>query len=280
VTVVPFYQKEGETDLEKTKVVLPAEVDGVHGIFILDTGDYDVDLNRTFLQPSATGGVDSITDANRIPEQGWDTVRVKMRIGTLAVDLDTPEFAKDHPRPGKVVLDHVFGNFSWVFAPRLGNIGVPALAPFETIIDYPHQRVIFIRLDSAGHRMADVPAYTPRATVPLVQSRDKLHWGVEARVGTTVDTIIVDTGDPGNASEAQAADSLLQAVAKGQLPFPVTPNAYGHSQLGSIIGYPFLRRLGVVGFNFRTRQLILYKTETDGAKVASVARTMFANSSN
>jgi hypothetical protein len=95
-----------------------------------------------------------------------------------------------------------------------------------------------------------------------------------------VDTIIVDTGDPGSESEAQAADSLLQAVANNQLQFHVTPDAYGHGQLGSIIGYPFLRRLGVVGFNFRTRQLILYKTKTDSTKVASVARTMFAKSSN
>ena len=30
---------------------------------------------------------------------------------------------------------------------------------FETILDYVHQRVVLIRLDSTGHRLAAVPAY-------------------------------------------------------------------------------------------------------------------------
>ena len=84
VTVVPFYWKPNETAQEQTKVVIPAEVDGAHGIFILDLGSPILCLNRTFSQPNATGGIDSVTDANRAPESGnWDKVHVTMRIGTL-----------------------------------------------------------------------------------------------------------------------------------------------------------------------------------------------------
>jgi len=251
VAVVPFYAKENETDLEKTKAVIQAEVDGIRGVFIIDTGDFDVDLNRTYLQPSPTGGVDSVTDANRIPEQGWDTVRVKLRIGTLVDDFDAPDM-RPNPHHGNAVLDHVFGNFSWVFAPRLGNIGVPALEPFETIIDYPHQRVIFIRLDSAGRRLAAVPAYPPASVVPLVRMSDGVHWGIQARLGGTVETLLVDTGNPGTPEEQKVADQLKQALAAGHTVFDID------HQYPNGLGFPFLRQLGVVGFNFRAKQLILY----------------------
>lgn len=91
VTVVPFYWKPDETDDEKTKVVIQADVDGRHGVFIVDLGSPSLMLNRTFLQPSPTGGADTITDANRLPEHSEDdTVHVTMRIGTLLVNFDEP----------------------------------------------------------------------------------------------------------------------------------------------------------------------------------------------
>ena len=34
------------------------------------------------------------------------------------------------------------------------------MTAFETIIDYVHQRLIFIRVDSTGKRLASAPGYT------------------------------------------------------------------------------------------------------------------------
>ena len=117
VTVVPFYSKENETEKEKTKVVIPAEVDGLHSIFILDLGCPPLMLNRTFLQPSSTGGIDTVTDANRIPDKTtendpstFDKVHVTMRIGTLLVKFDDPSMQG----PYNALLGHEWGNFGWI----------------------------------------------------------------------------------------------------------------------------------------------------------------------
>jgi hypothetical protein len=243
VTVVPFYWKANETDLERTKVIIPAEVDGRRGNFVLDLGDPNLDLNRTFLQPSPTGGVDTVTDANRIPEHdGEDSAHVTLRIGTLIDSFVEPTLGGPNPRQINAFLNHIFGNFSWVFAPRLGNIGLSVLEPFETIIDYTHRRVVLIRLDSAGHRLAAVPAYTPKWTAPLIDmplAHDaRQWWGIAVRpFVNTVDTLtsanntetkMMDTGTPTNDNDED------------------------------ILGYPFLSQLGVVGFNHRTHQFILY----------------------
>ena len=119
-------------------------------------------LNRTFLQPSTTGNVDTITDANRIPDhtpmedylvggpKDWEKVHVTLRIGTLLDQFDDPGLThaaeEQNPSRYNAMLGHLWGNFSWVFGPRLGNIGPAALEQFETIIDYTHRRVILIRL--------------------------------------------------------------------------------------------------------------------------------------
>jgi hypothetical protein len=240
VTVVPFYWKANETELEQTKVVIPADVDGRRGNFVLDLGAPRLNLNRTFLQPSPTGGVDTVTDANRSPEHhGEDSVHVTLRIGTLIDSFVEPTIGGPNPRQINAFLNHMWGNFSWVFAPRLGNVSLSVLEPFETIIDYTHRRVVLIRLDPAGHRLAPVPAYTPKWTAPLIDmplAHDaRQWWGIAVRPDNTVDTLtsanntetkMMDTGTPTNDED--------------------------------ILGYPFLSQLGIVGFNHRTHQFILY----------------------
>lgn len=250
VTIVPFYAKPDETEAEQTKVVIPAEVDGRRGNFIVDLGDPDLDLNRTFLQPSPTGGVDTVTDAHRLPDHvgdvpvTWDKVHVTLRIGTLRVaDFDDPSIhIPAHPH-ANATLNHIFGNFSWVFAPRLGNIGLCVLDQFETIIDYTHQRLVLIRLDKAGRRLARVPAYTPKWSAPLIDVPRNAEyygmqqfWGIAVRPDGTLDLVhpdkntatrILDTGAPSNN--------------------------------GQVLGYPFLSQLGVVGFNHRTHRFMLYQ---------------------
>jgi hypothetical protein len=256
VTVVPFYSKADETDREKTKVVIPVEIDGRHGIVILDLGATPTMLNRTFLQPKPTGGVDTVTDATSIPDstpmddylhgdlQPFAKAHVTVRLGTLLSTFDdsslTRNLQQSDPHRYNVALGHLWGNFGWVFAPRLGNIGPAVLAPFETIIDYPHQRVILIRLDAAGHRMADVPAYTPKWTAPLVpiplpRLQHFSYLGLAVRPGNTLDTLTA-----ANNTEVKILDT-------------------GAPESGNqVLGYDFLRTLGVFGINQRTHQFMLY----------------------
>ena len=183
----------------------------------------------------------------------------------------TAQFGPQNPQHMNAVLSHHFGGFS-VFAPRLGNIGTAALEPFETIIDYTHQRLILIRLDAAGHRLAKVPAYTPAQTVPLA-TYDKYWWGVQGVLGDVTDSLEIDTGNPGNSmletTRRQVAAHLVPAAAGamgnvtldhlkvGSRTFDAVSFTIGNDD-SDVFSFGFLSRLGVVGFNFRTRQLILY----------------------
>jgi hypothetical protein len=256
--VIPFYTKPNETALEQTKAVIEAEIDGHRGVFIFDLGDEPMMLNRTFLQPNAAGGVDTVTDANRIPDNTprtnymnpgnfsqFDKAHVTVRMGTLESRFDDSQLiaalgAPDSTRHN-VMLGHLWGNFGWVFGPRLGNIGPAALEPFEAIVDYTHRRVVLIRLDSAGHRMVQVPGYTPGWTGPLLSvptGLPSIHaLGIKVGPWNILDTVhtvnnsqtkIIDTGAPSNG--------------------------------GRVLGYPFLSQFGAFGINQRTHQFILYQT--------------------
>ena len=258
VTVIPFYWKPNETDLEQTKVIIPAEIDGRHGIVNLDLGAGTAILNRTFLQPSLSNGVDTITDANRVPDstswenylvgspKDWEKVHVTMRIGTLLDTFDCPGLmhaleastGKSPQRRYNAILNHMWGNFSWVFAPRLGNIGPAVYAPFETIIDYTHRRVVLIRLDSSGHRLVQVPGYTPIWTSPLVVDVDSV--GADLKLAVRPDNTL-DTLKTTNNTEIKYLDTG-------------TPKSQD-----DVLGYDFLSQLGVFGLNQRTHQFILYR---------------------
>ena len=253
VTVIPFYWKPHETALEQTRVVIRAEIDGWHGLVSLDLGARTAMLNRTFLQPSPTGGVDSVTDANRLPDhtphtnyidehpRDWEGARVTLRLGTLIDTFDNSGMtqALDDPTPHRynALLGHWWGNFSHDLSPRLGNIGPAVYEQFETIIDYTHRRVVFIRLDTAGHRLADVPAYTPKWTAPLIVMHDSLGKDLGLAVGqyNTLDTLHT------------ANNTLVRMLDTGA----------PHS-VGRILGYDFLSGLGAFGLNQRSHQFILY----------------------
>ena len=256
VTVIPFYEKPDETDLEKTKVVIPVEIDGRRGIVVLDLGANPTVLNRTFLQPNTHGGVDTVTAATRIPDHTpmddylhgdlhpFDKAHATVRLGSLQSTGDdsslTHYFQASDPHQYNVVLGHLWGNFGWVFAPRLGNIGPVVLEPFETIVDYIHRRVILIKLDAAGHRRIAVPAYTSRWTAPLVpiplpRLQGFNYWGIAVQPENTLDTL-----SAGNNTDVKILDTGA----------PESDD--------TILGYDFLSELGVFGINQRTHQFMLY----------------------
>ena len=218
-------------------ILFPAQVDDLYGTFLLDTGSPVVILNRAYIRPGHDGGIDTVTPlGHRCLPSGAGGVRAvtmqTVRIGTLRQTLDpftvgSPKGKDLLPPPANAFLgdDARLGMFG---QPVLGFFGLNALEPFETIIDYRHKRLILIRLDAAGRRRVAVPAYTPMRTMPLLPMPDQEHWGVAEWPGVP-DTVIVDTGG------GMFTDST------------------------EVIGYPSLSRRGVVGFNFRTRQLVLYR---------------------
>jgi hypothetical protein len=169
---------------------------------------------------------------------------VKVRLGTLDNEFDDPDLnlsTEDTvPHNYNVILGHLWGNFSWVFSPRMGNLGPAVFQQFELIIDYKLRRVVLIRLDSAGHRRVEVPAYASRWTTPIkpvpVPVLKSMHaLGIQVTPGNFLDTVntanntrlqILDTGAPGSRN--------------------------------GVLGYDFLSNLGVFGINQRTHEFILY----------------------
>ena len=268
VTVVPLRVVYGF-------IQIPAELDGHRGTFILDTGSGNSWLERDSLivssstqTPAALSKGDAATYGNGTAGMS-DTTLHTLRIGTLVQTLGPADLGPPVPQPSNVDILHDDN----AQHKTLGGIGLNGIAAFEAIIDYLHQRLVLIRLDSAGHRLAAVPAYTPVGSVPLVPSH--LHvapmlaaqwWGVEALRGTVLDTLIVDTGSPmsdiDTLNQQHAADqvrsALLMAGPRGVADRAIALPA-GDQLPGNLLGYPFMRRLGVVGFNLRTHEFLLYR---------------------
>lgn len=257
VTVVPFVPKRRFTaadsqnldrlHLQETVVPIMVSVDGHRGLFILDLGAPWLALTPKYFRLRRGGGVDTAM----VTSQQMGITHVQVQIGTLRdefTDSTLPPIGIRFANANALLMDYTGGTNldCCVTGPAVGNLGLGALEPFETIIDYTRQRVIFIRLDSAGHRLAPVPAYTPRWSVPLLDiqhPRPNHYWGIKVRPDdvldtqdTTQNTVVrmLDTGSPLNSHE-----------------IPGLP-------LKGILGYPFLSQFGVIGFNHRTHQIIFY----------------------
>ena len=275
VTVVPF-------QLDHGFILVPAEIDGRRGTFHFDTGAQLITLRSKYIRAHRHGGLDTVVAGNDADDSDdsdtFITVHT-LHIGTLRQHLDSIDVGPPTPRSSNARISN------WNFldfvetvhnGPILGNLGLNAMEPFETIIDYTHQRLILIRLDASGHRLAAVPAYTPAATVPLVAiiKRPHSYWGVQAHMGDSLVTLIVDTGGR-NKLDKQMTQYLGTRVVPTNESLDETPlGTLDHLVLGGRsydtlsfkinfedtgLGFDFLNRLGVVGFNFRTHQLILYK---------------------
>jgi hypothetical protein len=175
-------------------------------------------------------------------ERQLDHVHVTVKLGTLVSNYDDPALTafmgEKDPHRYNAELGHLWGNFGWVFGPRLGNLGPAVFESFETIVDYTNRRVVLIRLDSKGHRVVDVPAYPVRKALPLAT--------VPMGAGFTALQLAVgpcnklDTSDPSRNLWIKMLDT--GAPTDG----------------GTILGYPFLSSFGAFGVNQRTHQFILY----------------------
>jgi hypothetical protein len=59
VIAIPFYWKPNEDGVEQMRVMIMAEAGGHWGLFMLDLGSPNLQLNHNFLRPSLSGGVDT-----------------------------------------------------------------------------------------------------------------------------------------------------------------------------------------------------------------------------
>ena len=274
VAVIPYHvnPKFGEN------IFIPAEVDGHQGVFEIDTGSPLIFLNSQYLHVNPRGGLDTLPLSKPSSFGNGNFVGVQvhtLRLGTLQCQLphgpvNFTGFGVTTASNAAIIDEIADRGYDGI----LGFLGLPALAPFETIIDYVHQRLILIRLDAAGRRVVPVPAYTPMGSAPLVVSTDRQHFGVRVQVGGTSDVFMLDTGSPQNtvvettqqqwqAHLTPIAGTVIKTWAVDTL--RLGQQTYAHEMFEpawmffqNTLGVPFLQSLGTVGFNFRTRQLLLY----------------------
>lgn len=272
VTVVPFVHNQESQGTGF--VMVEGEVDGHRGVLILDTGAPFFELNSAFVQRSPAGGIDTVRGGSPTATVGTQlsngvsaTVHT-FRVGTITIPIDSIGVGATSPMPSNTQI--VAAGF-----PILGNMGLNAMEPFETIVDYVHQRVVFIRLDKTGRRLLDVPAYAPMGSVRLRPYSLGPEWGIFTHsshpkndLDAMIHVLLVDTGTSGkdvvDPDEEQMADQLKQAIAAGHSPTDIDlergkqKSVFDSQMFPVILGSPFLTHLGVVGWNLRTHQLILY----------------------
>ena len=269
VTVVPFQLWYGvKHDWKGAWVRFLATIDGQQGYFNLDTGAPQFWLNRDSLPPNPRFA------RLRGGGRALSTVHTE-QIGTVTVVLDTT-VGMPFPMPSNAQVGVDYDTLGTNKTATLGRIGYNGMEPFEVIIDYIHQRMIWIRLDQAGRRMAAVPAYTPAATIPLVPVKVHLlptsypaeWWGIEVSRGGEMDTLLVDSGTQtetglSEVEQRLAADQLHQAALRNRAIGSTLVHTIALPESKAmdmnVLGYFFLHELGVVGFNIRARQLLLYR---------------------
>jgi hypothetical protein len=272
-------------------IFVPAAVNDRRGLFMLDVGAMPLVLNQRYWRYTRGVEVDTLLDPrDAIPHDTTDpfpsaTVRT-VQLGPFVHqvtprDWDTlsVNFEKIRGALARLQSDLTPAGSQ----PVLGNLGLMDLTPYETVFDYTHQRLVLIRVDTAGRRLAPVPEFTPVAMVPLVSEGQ--HLGITMRAGEAVDTFWLDTGAPtgilapptrarlGEHVRLIQESNLMAGVIYDKVTVDtirlgeraVPGGLFDALPLGveggypNLLGYSFLHQLGTFGINCRTRQLIFYR---------------------
>jgi hypothetical protein len=287
MAVVPF-------TLDGGHILFDAEFDGIRGTYVFDTGAPATVLSARYLQPGKTVGdfasLDTVSAATRASgvedgrareEQRALIVLHQVKIGALVQSLAPTDVGPPRPWIASNAVLMADSRFDQFTRPVFGSFGLSAMESFQIVIDYPQHQLIFIRLDSAGHPLASVPHHTLAGSVPLVPvAPEHTWWGIRVALGRAADTeqeaILLDTGGQFNflpdATMRRLATHLSESTET--LPSGATVPRYvlDHLTLGTktvdsveirplqqtLLGYPFLSQLGVVGFNFRAHQFFWY----------------------
>jgi hypothetical protein len=286
IAIVPFTLQNG-------RILFDAEFDGIRGTYVFDTGAPATVLNARYLQARkkavAFPSLDTVPTADRtnpvhdsrVRETQLSLITLQhVKLGTLVQALAPTDVGPPQPwiESNAVLLaDSRFDEFD---RPVFGSFGLNAMEPFEVVIDYPTQHLIFIRLDSAGRPFAKVPGYAVAGHVSLVPvPPENTWWGVMAELGSDAvkEVVVLDAGGAFNFLPQETMQRLGAHLAASttMLPSGVQVPQYllDHLTIGGktvdhvdirplqdkLLGAPFLAQLGVVGFNFRTRQFLWYR---------------------
>lgn len=193
VTRVPFSLSDG-------LILVPGDVDGQHGYWLLDTGAPSLVVNTTqvLLQTSwdrtitVVGMYDKRSEQHlaRVPTLRWGPFAVK-DAGAISMDLHTLETSIHKAAPPALAN-----------LPLLGILGIAQIEPFVTTFDYRAKQLIFVLLDADGRPRAAIPGAPPTAQrdLVMVHGTPYVHATLQEE-GVAFDALLaIDTGANGGLS--------------------------------------------------------------------------------
>lgn len=283
VLIVPFRMIHGY-------VVLPGSINGQSGALILDTGAPTLVVNPSRFSLSSVSKMTTMVAPGGGP--------MPAPIGPAMLMIGARVQTKQNGSATIHVDDALFGSIVQLMEQDLGEpvvaiVGRAVLESFEVIVDYKTSHVTFARLDSAGHRITPTSEFVSRATIPMAPTKDG-HARISATVGTMPLWLDLDTGSPDNLFDERFQDTLSSQfvgpirdtaitfaghtngfVAATMPPLVVGPDSApgliftfqsnvsaAEPAIAGLIGTPWLRHIGVIGFNFRARTIVFYDART------------------
>lgn len=259
-------------------IVVQAEVSGVAGNYLLDSGAPSIILNARYFDdaairtrpldhPNPLGAGGEMNDVRGATELtlAWGGIRMSGRRGLVAD------------------LSHLEKNLG---IPVVGLIGQSELEPFLVQFDYPGQRVILTRLDETGTPVFDDRQAPPALTVPFelaghipvipVQIGDRrLSLGLDSgAAGAMLFTPLRDSlrgqYEIIERSEMKGADTNTQmgdvvevgrmavgGIEYGRMQFRFNDIAGHTPPFDGLLGYEFLANRQTA-INYRKRQLLVW----------------------
>jgi hypothetical protein len=163
----------------------------------------------------------------------------------------------------------------------LGHLGTSTFAHTELILDYRRNQITLIPLDAQGTRAVPMPRFSPKHVLTLTHTTDDgQQYGIHATLGGRIDAdFLLDTGNWVNTVENALRSTLgsqlhaaspshdgldttftLNQFRIGDTIFPVvfTHGKETDPNPANVLGYPFFKRAGIVGFNFDMHTFTLY----------------------
>jgi predicted aspartyl protease len=261
---IPFTARNGF-------ILIAGTVDRVHGTFMLDTGSPDFLLNSSRIEAT------NVTSSGQAVGGAQGEM---VEIGSVG-----------EVHAGPLVAHQVVANFLNLQrledqlggVPILGVLGVGQLRPYEVIVDWPRHVLALLPLDSAGKRISSVQTYVPVRRIPLREGESHHFYATVTFRGTALQ-LLVDTGSPVNFIETSVWNALpgvktgsgipegrpdttvTDSLTIGALTYPNVTFRINRLipldddvQMQGYLGQPFFERNGTLGYNFRTKELLLFK---------------------
>lgn len=222
-------------------ILVDAEINGVQGRFILDSGAPDLLLNSSYLRSSKIRG--------KLSAQGV----------TGSVEKVSVEFVKHfkwHQHELKNVKVEAFdmGHIEQVRNEKiLGLIGFKFFEAYEILLDYQHSRVILYKLNRSGEPIVS-RELAPDHTIPF---RMKGHIAVvKAKVAGQALDFGIDTGAEMNVLDIRSKDKVLkhfQILSRGIL------NGNGNQKMEILTGK--IKNLEINGIPYPKIRAVLTSME-------------------